>query len=430
MRRKLIAFLLESLTRAIINKYQPKIIAITGSVGKTSTKEAVYLVLSKYFSVRKSEKNLNTEVGLPLAFIGGAEAKRNIFLWLRNFFLGIKLIFFKDKSYPHFIVVEMGADKPGDIKKLVRVAKPRLAIIAAIGKVPVHVENYRGGVGQLLDEKAEIIKCLSESDFAVLNTDDENVWQMKNKTKAKVISFGFSSEADVRITDFQVKTKITDAGFEIPDGIFFRIEHQGSAVPVWLKQSLGRPVAYAIASAFACGIAFDLNIIELREAIKDYRQEKGRMHLIEGIKNSMILDDSYNAAPLAMERALETLQDLPGKRKIAVLGDMLEIGEYAPDIHQEAGIRASEFCNYLFFVGQRMRFAYDGAINRGFDKNKIFLFERSTEVAEKLKPIIQPGDLILIKGSQGMRMELVIEEIMAEPEKAKDLLVRQDKPWK
>jgi UDP-N-acetylmuramoyl-tripeptide--D-alanyl-D-alanine ligase len=131
-----------------------------------------------------------------------------------------------------------------------------------------------------------------------------------------------------------------------------------------------------------------------------------------------------------MERALETLQDLPGKRKIAVLGDMLEIGEYAPDIHQEAGIRASEFCNYLFFVGQRMRFAYDGAINRGFDKNKIFLFERSTEVAEKLKPIIQPGDLILIKGSQGMRMELVIEEIMAEPEKAKDLLVRQDKPWK
>ncbi|MEW5805346.1 MAG: UDP-N-acetylmuramoyl-tripeptide--D-alanyl-D-alanine ligase [Patescibacteria group bacterium] len=430
MKRKLITALLRFLTRAIIRKYEPKIIAITGSVGKTSTKEAVYLVLSQYFPARKSEKNLNTEVGLPLAFFGGVEAKNNLWLWLKNLWLGLKLLIFNNKNYPHFIVVEMGADSPGDIKKLVKIAKPKLAIITAIGSVPVHVENYPKGKDQLISEKTEIIKCLSDADFAALNFDDPDVWELKNRTKAKIISFGFNPGADIRITDFEVKTKIAGDGFKIPDGIFFRIEHRGSVVPIWLKQSLGKPAAYAIAAAFAAGIAFDLNIIELGKAVGNYQQEKGRMRLISGIKNSMILDDSYNAAPEAMNRAIETFQNLSAKRKIAVLGDMLEIGQYALEVHREVGKKIAKFCEHLFFVGQRMKIAYEAALASEFDKNKIFWFEKSTQAAEKLKEVIQSGDLVLVKGSQGMRMELVIEEIMAEPEKAKELLVRQDKPWK
>ena len=218
MKRELIKKVFSFLTGSIIKKYQPKIIAITGSVGKTSAKEAVYLIFSRYFPTRKTEKNLNTEIGLSLAFIGGVEAKSSLFLWLKNFVLGFWLILFKDGHYPHFIVCEMGADKPGDIKKLVSLAKPRLAVVTAIGRVPVHVENYPQGTDQLINEKSEILKGLTKKDFAVLNFDDERVWQMKEKTKAKVISFGFNQGADMRITDYQVKTKIIDNGFELPDG--------------------------------------------------------------------------------------------------------------------------------------------------------------------------------------------------------------------
>lgn len=429
MRRKIIQVILNFLTRRIIKKYQPKIIAITGSVGKTSAKEAIHLVFSRYFPTRKTEKNLNTEIGLPLAFIGGIEAKNNLWLWLKNIFLGLKLILFKDENYPHFIICEMGADKPGDIKKLVALAKPRLAVVTAMGRVPVHVENYPKGIDQLVNEKAGVLKNLSKDDFAVLNFDDEKVWQMKNKTKARVISFGFNQGADIRITDYQVKTKTVGSGFELIDGVFFRIEHRGSVVPVWLKESLGKPSAYAIAVAFACGIAFDLNIVELGNAVTEFQQEKGRMRLIEGISHSMILDDSYNAAPLAMQAALETFQGLPAKRKICVLGDMLELGRYAPVVHETIGENAAKFCDLMFFVGLKMKFAYERVLSFGYDKNRVFWFEKSVEVGHKLKNMIESGDLVLIKGSQGVRTEFVVEDLMAHPEKAKELLVRQDKEW-
>ncbi len=430
MKRKFIGFIFKAITGLIIKKYQPKIIAITGSVGKTSAKEAIHLVFSRYFPTRKSEKNLNTEIGLPLAFIGGIEAKNNLWLWLKNIFLGLKLILFKDENYPHFIICEMGADKPGDIKKLVALAKPRLAVVTAMGRVPVHVENYPKGIDQLVNEKAGVLKNLSKDDFAVLNFDDEKIWQMKNKTKAKVISFGFNQGADIRITDYQVKTKTVGSGFELIDGVFFRIEYRGSVVPVWLKESLGKPSAYAIAVAFACGTAFDLNIVELGNAVTEFHQEKGRMRLIEGISHSMILDDSYNAAPLAMQAALETFQGLPAKRKICVLGDMLELGRYAPVVHETIGENAAKFCDLMFFVGLKMKFAYEKALSFGYDKNRVFWFEKSVEVGHKLKNMIESGDLVLVKGSQGMRTEFVVEDLMARPEKAKDLLVRQDKEWR
>ena len=429
MKRKIIQVILNFLTHLIIRKYRPKIIGITGSVGKTSAKEAIYLILSRYFPTSKSEKNLNTEIGLPLPFISGVEAKRSLFLWLANFLKGLKLILFRDKNYPHFVIVEMGADKPGDIKKLVALAKPKLAVMTAIGKVPVHVENYKDGIDQLIDEKAEIIKNLGKDDFAILNFDDEKIWPLREKTRAKVISFGFNSGADLRITDYQIKVKEAGKGFVLPDGVFFRIEHRGSVVPVWLKDSLGKPSAYAIAVAFAVGAVFDLNIIELGIAAAEFHQEKGRMRLIEGIENSLILDDSYNAAPLAMEKALETFQDLPGKRKIAVLGDMLELGQYAPELHEEVGAKAAGFCDLMFFVGQRMKFAYEKAVGVENGKDKSFWFENSKQVSAKLEPMIEPGDLILVKGSQGMRMEYVIEDVMAHPENAKDLLVRQAEEW-
>jgi len=142
MKRKILGFILKQLTLGIINKYQPKIIAVTGSTGKTSAKNAIYTVLSTFYDTRKSEENLNTEFGLPLAFIGGINAKNSFSKWLENIFKGLKLLIIKDKNYPRFIIVEMGADKPRDISKLLKIAKPNVAIVTAIGNIPVHLENY------------------------------------------------------------------------------------------------------------------------------------------------------------------------------------------------------------------------------------------------------------------------------------------------
>lgn len=428
MKRKILAFFLKRITHGIIGKYQPKIIAITGSTGKTSAKNAIYTVLSTFYNTRKSEENLNTEFGLPLAFIGGINAKNSLGKWLKNIFKGLKLLIIKDKNYPRFIIVEMGADKPRDIQKLLKIAKPNVSVVTAIGSIPVHLENYQD-IDELIFEKSQIVRILNPTDFAILNIDEENIKKMEKVTQAKVLFFGFNENADLRISDFKLVTKTIERGFEIPLGIRFNLNYQGEQSLVFLKNHLGMPSAYAASIGAAVGLIFDIPLSEISKALEKFIPEKGRMNLIEGIKNSLIIDDSYNASPLAVKAALSTLKDIPALRKIVVLGDMLELGNYSQKAHEEIGKLASQVADYLFLVGPRMVFAKEEALNNGFDKNKIFYFNDSSLVAEKLIPLINEHDLILVKGSQAMRMEKIIKEIMKEPQKAKELLVRQSREW-
>lgn len=429
MKRKILGFILKQLTLGIINKYQPKIIAVTGSTGKTSAKNAIYTVLSTFYDTRKSEENLNTEFGLPLAFIGGINAKNSFSKWLENIFKGLKLLIIKDKNYPRFIIVEMGADKPRDISKLLKIAKPNVAIVTAIGNIPVHLENYQD-IDELAFEKSQIVRVLNSQDIAILNADDERVKKMEKVTQAKILFFGFTEDANLKITNFKLVTKTIERGFEIPIGVSFNLNYQGEKSLVFLKNHLGIPSVYAATIGAAVGLIFDIPLNEISKALEKFQPEKGRMNLIEGIKNSLIIDDSYNASPLAVEAALQTLKDISALRKIVVLGDMLELGKYSQKAHEEIGKLASQVADYLFLVGPRMVFARDKALNNGFDKNKIFYFNDSSLVANKLIPLINQNDVILVKGSQAMRMEKIVKEIMKEPQKAKELLVRQTEEWK
>ncbi|MBI3631129.1 MAG: hypothetical protein HY221_02220 [Candidatus Sungbacteria bacterium] len=151
---------------------------------------------------------------------------------------------------------------------------------------------------------------------------------------------------------------------------------------------------------------------------------------MRGIKHSFILDDTYNASPESMRAALETLQALPGRRKVAVLGDMLELGTYTEGAHRAIGDTAAKFADMLFCVGARAKFIADEAILRGLDREKVFYFDDSPAAGRALDPVIREGDLILVKGSQGMRMERVVEEIIADPQRAEELLVRQEAYWR
>jgi len=412
----------------VLRKYKPKIIGITGSVGKTSTKEAVYAVLGFERSVRRSEKSYNSELGVPLTILGRKTAWLSPIGWLMNILAGLKLIFIRDKSYPEILVLEMGVDRPGDIAKITDIARPDISVVTAIGEVPVHVEFFASPEA-IAREKSKILRNLGVNDLAVLNFDDLTVYDMKDKTRANIITYGFGEHADVRASNYQIIYREEDKK-TIPVGISFKVDYKGSTVPVRLPKTFGKHQVYAALSAIAIGVHEGMNIIEAAEALSKYSSSPGRLKLIEGIKHSWILDDTYNSSPHALHAAIDTIRDIPAKRKIAVLGDMLELGQFTIEAHREAGKRMKNIVDVLIVVGPRAKFIADEARAGKFPQKNIFEFYDSWEAGRKLQEIIEEEDLILIKGSQSMRMERIVEEVMAYPQDAKDLLVRQDNAWK
>lgn len=412
--------ILKHLTKIYLKRNRPKIVAITGSNGKTSAKETVFAVLKNKYKVRKSEKNYNTEIGVPLS-VFGIEAPKNKFGWTAVLLKSIKEAYFA-KSAPEILILEMGADKPGDIKYLIGFIKPDIAIVTAIGDFPVHVAAY-GGPKAVAEEKSNLVKSLETNGVAILNFDDRMVLEMKEKTKGHVFTFGFEDRADIKAIEMQ-------NNFGDFFGISFKIESDGKVVPMKLENIYGKPAVYAALAAIAVGKVMDMNLIEIADALKDYKAPKGRLNLIKGINQSHLLDDTYNSSPLATAAALEVLKELSAKRKFAVLGDMKELGKYSEEAHAAIGKEAAKIADYIFTVGEQAEFIAQGAIESGFKKENIFKFKNSIEAGKALYDMVSEEDLILIKGSQSMRMELAAEEIMAEPEKKKDLLVRQDWPWK
>lgn len=411
-------------------KYKPVIVAVTGSVGKTSTKEAIYAVLKNHFGedgVRCNERNYNNEIGVPLTVFGLETGGRSVFVWLARFIKIFLMLIFKEK-YPQILVIEMGADRSGDIKYLTRFVKPKVGIITAIGDIPVHVEFFESPQALAL-EKKNLIDSLGFKGVAILNYDDDMVRQMGENVEAKTLTYGFGEQADVKATNYEAKLTNLEE-----DGIFgfvtFKLNYKGSVVPIKLFNVLGEHQVYSALAAAAVGIIFNLNLIEISEGLRSFKSLPGRMKILRGVKNTLIIDDSYNAAPLSTLAALETLgkfeRILPtGRqgRKIAVLGDMLEIGKYAPEAHEGVGRKAAETTDLLFIVGERAKFIVEGAKAKGMEKDKIFEFCTSDEAGKPLQERIEEGDIILIKGSRAMKMEKIVKEIMAEPEKAKELLV-------
>jgi UDP-N-acetylmuramoyl-tripeptide--D-alanyl-D-alanine ligase len=193
---------------------------------------------------------------------------------------------------------------------------------------------------------------------------------------------------------------------------------------------LGKHNVYSALAAVAVGNIMGLNLIEISEYLSLCTFPPGRFRLLDGIKNSKIIDDTYNSSPMAVHAALDTLGELEAKRKIAVLGDMLEIGKYTIEAHKTMGQKARKVADILITVGPRSKFASDEALALGFEKTKIHHFSTSSDASILVNGLMEEGDLVLVKGSQAMRMERIVEEIMAHPEDAKELLVRQEEYWK
>ena len=403
--------------KTALKKYKPRIVGITGSVGKSSSKEAVSAVLERRYYTRKSIKSYNSELGLALAILDLETAWHSPLGWIKNIFGGFKEIF--NKKFPEILILEMGVDRPKDLDKLLAIARPEISIVTAIGDIPVHVEFF-AGPEEIAKEKAKILKTLSATGYALLNFDDAIVWSMREATKAHVISFGFGEGAEIRALNEKISN----------DGVSFKISYQGSLVPCKMRNVLGKQYIYAALAAAAAGVTFDINLIEVSEALSIYKPLPGRMNLISGTKQSLILDDSYNSSPLAARAALETLKELEAGRKIVALGDMLELGKYTIEAHRAIGKKIAKVADYFIAVGPRSKFAADEAIVQGMNPKNVINFSTSSEAAPYIKNLIKEGDIVLVKGSQSMRMEYIVEEIMNDPESAKELLARQDKYWR
>lgn len=412
----------------VLKKYNPRVIGITGSVGKTSTKEAVFSVLARYYRVRRNEKNYNNEVGLPLTVIGTESGESSLWGWLRVFLKWLAVIILP-VEYPEILILEMAADRPGDIKYLTDLVRPKIGIITDISGS--HMEFLKDIEG-IAKEKGDLVKFLGKDGVAILNADNIYAMKLKNQIKCPAVTFGFFDEADIQASD--VHYNYAENGNEngkAVKGLSFKLNHKGTTIPMRLNNILAEHNVYAALAAVAVALEFKLNLVEIGTALEDFSLPFGRMNLVSGIKNTIIIDDTYNASPVSTMAALDVMRNIKASRKIAVLGDMLELGKEMESGHRSVAKKFAGVGGDIFFaVGCRMQFAADELKKHNISEDRIFVFKNPMEAGRKLQEIIREGDLILIKGSQGMRMEMAVEEIMAEPQRAGSLLCRQTRSWK
>lgn len=427
--RNILQYILKVLAIITIWRYKPIIVGVTGSVGKTSTKEAIYSILKDKFKTRRNIKNYNNEIGAPLTVLGSDISPETTFSgllgWFRIFSKALLGIIYQ-RNYPEILVLELGVSKPGDMEYLMSFIHAKIGVFTAIGEFPSHIEFF-SGKDQLVKEKSLLIKSLPDDGLAILNYDDLLIRQEGNDLPEKIetIYYGFEERADLRIENYELKADDIKKG---DFGINFKLDYKGSFVPIRLVGVLGKHQVFAAAAAASVGLFFKLNLVDIAEALKDYYSLPGRTNLIKGIKQTWIIDDTYNASPTSVESGLEILNELSLKsseqvRRIAILGDMMELGVRTEAGHRRVGKKVIETADLLFTVGDRARFIADEAKQNGFDENNIFEFSRAEDAGLIVQEKINKNDIILVKGSRSMCMEKIVKEIMAEPQKADELLI-------
>lgn len=356
------------------DKFDIKLVGITGSVGKTTTKEFVSLVMSKKFKTLKTQKNFNNEIGLPMTLF--------------------------NLSYEHeAAVIEMGMSNLGEISRLSLTAKPNICLITNIGFS--HIENL-GSQENILKAKMEILDGADENAPLILSKDDKLLKSVKVREGRKVIFYSISdSSADVFASD--IKT--------IGERIEFNINCDGKSYKAVIN-CLGEHNVKNALAAFCVGREYDIDPEDMISAIAEFVPDGIRQGVSE-INGAKIIADCYNSSPDSAKASLHTLSqvDCEGK-KIAVLGDMFELGKMARELHKSVGeVVFSEGIDILLCYGELSEYYVKGAVKKGFDENNARVFSTKEELAEHLKSIMKKGDAVLFKASRGMKFEDIIEMI-------------------
>ena len=350
-----------------------RVIGITGSVGKSTTKELVAEVLQQRYRTYKNEGNLNNEIGLPLSML-------------------------KITSEDERAVLEMGFYVPGEIALLGDIAKPQVGVVTNISEV--HLERA-GTMEAIAKGKGELVESLpaAPEGVAVLNIDDPVVRDMAERTQARVFYYGLSEQADLWASD------IEGLGLE---GVRFVLHHASETFRVRVPL-LGRHSVHTALRAAAVGLTEGLSWPQILSGLTETPTQL-RLVAVDGPGGSLILDDTYNAAPASVLAALNLLEELDGRR-IAVLGDMLELGEFEERGHRMVGARAAEVARHLVTVGERARWIGEEALRAGLPEAVLTTLENSDQAVEFLRGEVGSGDVVLIKGSRAIRMDKIVSEL-------------------
>lgn len=425
--KRSVAALLTLLARIVLRRYKPRVIAIVGSMGKTTTRDAVFAVLSPHLYVRKSERGYSGAIGVALTVLGCTAYSRDPFKWLRNIVHGIGLILVTQK-YPAWLVIEIGADRPGDIKGLARWLRPDVAVLTGVPDVPVHVEFFDSPEA-LIEEKASVAKYLRPGGKLVLNWDSEHTRGVRTEHRGATLTYGIQTGSDYQASG----ATITYGETGKPVGVDFRVNRNGASLPISTLGALGAQRIYASLAALAVAEVCGVDLVAAGDVLRSWETLPGRMRLLEGKNGAVLIDDTYNSSPSPALAALDTLHEVTTNgRRIAVLGDMLELGKYSADAHRQVGAHAAAAANILITVGFRARAMAQAALDAGMPEANIRQYEH-TEAARAGKELaleLQEGDVVVIKGSQAMRLERTVEALLANPLKAPELLVRQEDEWK
>lgn len=423
--KKIVIFKLTYIARLALWRHKPKVIAITGNVGKTSTKDAIYALVVQSFNARKSEKSMNSEIGLPLAILGLDTAWTSFGGWMENIFLGFWRALF-DKRFPTYLVLEVGADHPGDIEKVSKWLHPDIVVLTRMSDIPVHVEFFKDAK-EVLKEKMFLAKALKPGGTLIVNSDDEHFREAIKEISPKKVFYGTTPGATVEIEEMTVSYVGTT--LPLPRGQKAVIKIGDIEKNIEVYGMLGGHLMYPIAAACAVGVALD-KVQDIDKAFTNFNPPKGRMRILKGISSIGIIDDTYNSSPLATIEALKTLSNLSIRgRKIAVLADMKELGDKSRSAHKEVGLLAGETLHTLVTVGEMARYIAEGAQEAGLAQDRVYSFDTSDEAGKAMVDIVRAGDVVLVKGSQSMRMERVVKELLEDKFKAGDLLVRQEDEW-
>lgn len=349
-----------------------KVVGITGSVGKSTTKEMVAAVLEGTYRVAKTPANHNNDIGMPMAILSMPEDTQ-------------------------VAVVEMGMNHFREIAYLTEIARPELAVVVNIGTMHIEFLGSREGI---LKAKMEIQEGMPENGTLYLNGDDALLWRCQGTTVIPVQYFGVENDqSQVQALDVQ----------EQPGGVSFRVKTPRGDFSVNLPVE-GLHYVHDALAAVSVGLGLDVPLDKIREGLESFQNMEGRQEILE-VKGYTIIKDCYNAGPESMAAALRVLHNRPG-RHVAVLGDMLELGFASAAEHYKVGRIAAEQADLLFAYGPSSSRVLGGAITGGMPLSRAKAFEDRSKLVKALKQMTRPGDVLLFKGSRGMRMELALEEFL------------------
>jgi len=362
---------LQDVGRYKLRQVGPQVIGVTGTVGKTSTKEALAGALAHKRGVFKTERNLNTEIGVPLSLLG-LEPEHEL------------------------AVLEMGMYLPGDIRFLAELTNPHIGVVTGVSYT--HAERV-GSIERIAEAKAELVDGLGKDGIAVLNGDNSWTRAMASRGKRSVL-FGLEEHNDVRALDVESR------GLE---GISLTLSAGGASERVDLKL-IGKHSAYHALAAVAVMLSLDYALADAAEMLASSPVESTRLRVLPGKGGITVIDDSYNSSPLAARAALDLLSELaPIEGRAVVLGDMRELGQYSAELHRQVGSTASGLAGLLVTVGEEAREIASGARSAGIPEDRLLATTDPQEAVEFLRPRLHAGDYLLVKGSRAMGLETIVK---------------------